>query len=152
MSMRRISLLGFALGGLAALGCVTPLSEAEIGQQLERATEGMRLGRSRVMPITAETGLLAKALLYEARADRRSELSRQLSRRIAVAAKRRQHVVVGGPYPDLSDQVLSNALLLNDAEQLAGIKVVLVSAETPSPRLARAASGAGVRLYHRSLP
>jgi hypothetical protein len=148
----RFTALGVLIGVVATLGCVTPVTEDEIEQQLEQAAAAMRLGPRRVMPITAETKLVARALLYEARHDPESRLSLQLSRRLAAAARRRQSVVVGGPYAALSDRVLTNALSLNADSGLRGLKVVLVSSESPSRELARAARGVRAQLYHRSLP
>ena len=92
---------------------------------------------------------MARALLFEAKADPESQLSLQVGRRLKAAAGRRMSVVVGGPYAGLSDQVLENAFLMNRDEGLGGVRVLLVSDSKPSPELARAAGQARARLYHR---
>ena len=151
MTSRRTLGLCLALGALLALGCVTPVTEDELEQSLEQSASRIPdLGRKRVIPIYAETRLLARALLLEAKADPDSKLSALLGKRIAAASKRRMSVVVGGPYPDLTEQVLANAFALNQEDGLAGMKVVLVSSRGPSPDLTRAAREARARLYHHS--
>jgi hypothetical protein len=137
---------------LLAVGCVTPVSEADLEKQLAEAAAPVT-GRSetRVLPVTAETRFVAWALLTEAKGDHSSPLSVQLSRRIALAARRHMKVVVGGPYAGLTDQVLRNALSLQEERAVRGMTLVLVSEEPPSPELAQAAQAAQARLYHRRL-
>jgi len=145
---RQLTLLLLAL--LLTAGCVTAVTELEFEEQLEATADRIpNLGRKRVIPIYAETPMLAKALLYEARHDQDSQLSALLGKRIAAASKRGISIVVGGPYPDLTEQVLSNALNLQDAG-LRGVKVVLVGAEGPSTGLTQLARDSQVRLYHHS--
>ena len=100
-------------------------------------------------PIWAETRFVTFGLLTEARHDRSSPLSQRLSQGIALAARRGQRVVAGGPYPKLSDQLLRNALDLNREASLYGLELVLVSPEPPSPELSRAVRDARARLTHR---
>ena len=50
------------------------------------------------------------------------------------------HVVLGGPYPGLSDRILLNAFALNRKDGLAGLTIVYVSNARPSFELAEAAS------------
>ena len=144
-----------ALGLLACLGlaaCVAPLTEAELETSVSSAARQIRgLSAARVMPIHAETKLIAMALLAEARADPRSELSLQMSRRIALAAGRRQSVATGGSYPELVDQVLANALLLNPGRSLAGMRILVVTPASPGPVLSKAARERGVQIVHRAL-
>jgi hypothetical protein len=130
---------------------VTPVTEQELEENLKQTAERIpNLGRKRVIPIYAETPMLAKALLYEARHDEDSQLSSLIGKRIAAASKRSISVVVGGPYPELTEQVLTNALNLNRETGLRGVKVVLVSSKGPSADLARLARETRVRLYHHS--
>ncbi len=151
MTPRRTLGLCLALAALLALGCVTPVTEDELEQSLEQSASHIpNLGRKRVIPIYAETRLVAKALFLEAKADPDSQLSALLAKRIAAASKRRFSVVVGGPYPDLTEQVLANALALNQEHGLAGMKLVLVSSRGPSSDLTRAAREARARLDHHS--
>jgi hypothetical protein len=151
VTARRALGLGLLCSVLVTLGCVTPLTEEELQKDLERSASHIpNLGRTRVVPIYAETSLLAQAMLYEARHDPDSELSALLGKRMAAASKRRITLVVGGPYPELTEQVLANALHLNEEQGLRGMKLVLVSEQGPSPELSRAAREARVRLYHHS--
>jgi len=130
----RIALFAILLAALGGAGCVTPVTEEDLKRELESAAAEMGgLGRSRVVPVYAETSLIAKALLYEARSAPEEGISLSLGRRMAIASKRKMSLVVGGPYPALSDLVLQNAFDLNRGEGLRGMKVVLVSAESPSP-------------------
>ena len=140
-----------ALAAPLVLGCVTPVSERDVEARLERAAGPLLVGRaSRVYPIWAETKFAAFGLLTEARHDPTSPLSQRLSKAIALAARRGMGVVAGGPYPELSDRVLRNALEQNRERSLRGLRLVLVSPEPPSPELARAARDAHARLYHRN--
>jgi hypothetical protein len=137
---------------LAALvaGCVTPGTEQDVEARLERAAAPLVAGRkTRVYPIWAETRIVAFGLLTEAKGDPASPLSLRLSRSIALAARRGQSVVVGGPYPELCDRVLQNVFELNREEPLRGLRLVLVSSSPPTPELASAASRARANLYHR---
>jgi hypothetical protein len=130
--------------------CVTALTEDEIEDRLEVAAKPVATARPRrVIPIYAETSFVAKALLTEARVNAESPLSVSVSRRIEIAAQRRLQVVVGGPYPDLTDQVVTNALRLQPEQGLRGATLVFVSAQRPSPQLLDAAKQAQLRLYHR---
>jgi hypothetical protein len=133
-----------------ATGCITPLSEADLERNLEKAAASVpALGRKRVIPIYAETRMAAWALLADAKSDPSSTLSYQLSRGLAAAARRGVGVVVGGPYPALSDQVVRNALTLQGERPLGGMTLVFVSAKPPSEALREAAKRANARLTHR---
>jgi hypothetical protein len=107
------------------------------------------LGRKRIIPIYAETQMAAWALLADAKSDPSSPMSQRLSRGLAAAARRGFGVVVGGPYPALSDQVVRNALTLHRERPLGGLTLVFVSAKPPSEALSKAAASAGARLHHR---
>ena len=145
-----VALLG---AGLLTGGCLTPFSEEELETRLEVAAEPFEaLGRRRLIPIYAETRFIAKALLTEARVNPESPLTTQVSKRLGIAARRKFHVVVGGPYSDLSDRVLRNAFALHRKQGLAGLTVVYVSNARPSFELARAANEARAQLHHRPLP
>jgi hypothetical protein len=107
------------------------------------------LGRKRIIPVYAETRMAAWALLADAKSDPSSPMSHRLSRGMAAAARRGFGVVVGGPYPALSDQVVRNALTLHRERPLGGMALVFVSAKPPSEALREAAKHAEARLYHR---
>jgi hypothetical protein len=135
---------------MLASGCVTAISEADLETKLDRAASSVRvLGRRSIIPIYAETKMAAWALLADAKSDPSSQLSYRLSRGLASAARRGFGVVVGGPYPALSDQVVRNALTLQREHPLGGLTLVFVSAKPPSEALWKAARSAEARLYHR---
>jgi hypothetical protein len=135
---------------MLAMGCVTPLTEADLETNLDRAASSVpALGRKRIIPIYAETKMAAWALLADAKSDPSSPMSYRLSRGLAVAARRGFGVVVGGPYPALSDQVVRNALTLHSKRPFGRLTLVFVSAKPPSEALSQAAASAGARLHHR---
>ncbi len=141
-----------ALAILFAAGCVTTITETELEDRLERAAASVSgLGRARIVPIYADTRTVAWGMLTEAKMDRTSPLSVRTGKRIAGAARQGRAVVVGGPYPALTDQILRNALALHEEKDLRGLRLVLVSGDRPSDELRKAASGAQARLYHRDL-
>jgi hypothetical protein len=141
------------LGALLALGCVTPMTRDQLQGKLTAAAASVpSLGRKpQYFPIFAETKTEAWILLADARSDPASQLSSQLSSHLATASSRRQALVVGGPYSELCDQVLRNALALRREKPLRGLTLVLVAPDPPSPQLTAAASAASARLYHRPL-
>ena len=135
---------------MLAMGCVTPLTEADLEKDLGRAASSVpALGRKRIIPIYAETKMAAWALLADAKSNPSSPMSYRLSRGLAAAARRGFGVVVGGPYPALSDQVVRNALKLHRERPLGGLMLVFVSAKPPSEALWEAARHADARLHHR---
>jgi hypothetical protein len=138
---------------LLALGCVTPMTRDELQAKLAAAAASVpALGRKpQYFPIFAETKTEAWVLLADARSDPGSPLSSQLSTHLATASSRRQALVVGGPYSELCDRVLLNALSLRRDRPLRGLTLVLVAPDPPSPSLTAAASAASARLYHRPL-
>jgi hypothetical protein len=139
------------LAALAA-GCVTTYQEEDLEDRLERlasATRGLR--RPRAFAIHADTRMAALVLLAEARASRDSALSVALRSSLAAAQQQRRDLVAGGPFPDLTDQVLRNALELQPESGLPGLQLLVASAEPPSAELLGAARRARVRLFHRDL-
>ena len=135
---------------MLAMGCVTPLTEADLEKDLDRAASSVpALRRKRVIPIYAETKMAAWALIADAKSDPSSPMSYRLSRGLAAAARRGFGVVVGGPYPALSDQVVRNALTLHRERPFGGLTLVFVSAKPPSEALREAAKSANARLHHR---
>jgi len=138
---------------LLALGCASPLTQEDLASRLQEAAASAPDPRAahQIFPVHAPTRLAALALLSEAKSDPRSPLSFQLGRRLATASARRGSVVVGGPYADLCDQVVRNALSMNHARGLRGLTVIFVAPEPPSEELRVAASAARARLQHRPL-
>ena len=149
MHARAVSIV-LSVSLMLATGCVTPFTEADLEKDLDRAASSVpALGRKRIIPIYAETKMAAWALLADAKSDPSSTMSYRLSRGLALAARRGFGVVVGGPYPALSDQVVRNALTLHRERPLGGLTLVFVSAKPPSEALREAATSANARLHHR---
>jgi hypothetical protein len=143
--------VGLLLLAAAAAGCVTVHREDELQQRLERlgaATQGLR--HPRTAPIHADTRVAAFGLLAEARANVDSPLSASLGRQLAAAHRSRRDVVAGGPFADLTDQVLRNALALQRDGALAGLRLVVASRERPSGELQAAARRTRVQLLYRA--
>jgi len=139
-----------ALLAVLSAGCVTTYREDELEDRLERlaaATKGLH--KPRVFPLYAETRMTALVLLADARASRDSGLSASLARSLAAAHQRHRDLVTGGSFPDLTDQVVRNALELQGEEGLPGLQLLVASAEAPSAELLGAARRARVRVIHR---
>jgi hypothetical protein len=140
-----------ALLAALAAGCVTTYQEDELEDRLERlasATRGLR--KPRVVAIHADTRMAALVLLADARASRDSQLSAALGQSLVAAHRRRRDVVAGGPFADLTDQVVRNALELQGEQGLPGLQLLVASEEKPSAELLGAARRARVSLFHRS--
>ena len=143
--------VALALLAVVAAGCVTVYREEELEKRLERigaATQGLR--RPRTATIHADTRMAALGLLAEAKANVDSPLSAALGRQLAAAHRSRRDVVAGGPFADLTEQVLRNALALQDDGALAGLQLVLASQEPPSGELQNAARRTRLRLLYRA--
>ena len=141
------------LGALFSLGCMTPMTQDELQGKLAAAAASVpALDRKpQFFPIFAETRTEAWVLLADARSDPSSPLSRQLSAHLSTATSRRQALVVGGPYSNLCDQVVLNALSFHRDRPLRGLTLVFVAPDPPSPSVTAAASAVSARLYHRPL-
>jgi outer membrane murein-binding lipoprotein Lpp len=152
-SVGRRLLLASLLGAALVAGCASPLTREELASRLEEAAASAPDPRAahQIFAVHAPTRVAAYALLSEAKSDPRSPLSFQLGRRLATASGRRGSVVVGGPYTDLCDQVVRNALSMNRARGLRGLTVIFVAPEPPSEELRVAASASRAKLQHRPL-
>ncbi len=149
--MRLRIVVPLALLAALAAGCITVHREDELEQRLERlAAATKELRRPRAFAIHADTRLAALGLLAEARANRDSPLSAALGRSLAAAQRSHRDLVAGGPFADLTEQVLRNALALQDEKGLPGLQLLVASQEPPSPELLGAAQRARVRLAYRA--
>lgn len=148
----RVGIAGaLLLFGAAVAGCMTVYREDELERRLERigaATQGLR--RPRAAVIHADTRVAALGLLAEARANVDSPLSAALGRQLAAARRSHRDVVAGGPFADLTDQVLRNALALQPEGALAGLTLVVASQERPSGALQSAARRTRAQLLYRA--
>ena len=106
--------------------------------------------RPRVFPIHAGTRMEAITLLADARTEPRRRLSLDLAQQVSLGKTRRVHFVVGGPFADLNEQIVSNALDYQERE-LPGLVLVFVSPDPPDSELGALAQRKRVRLLHRPL-
>jgi hypothetical protein len=149
MSKHLVPSLLVALAALA-IGCVTPMTQEDVRQRIEDVAGRLGDGKGqRVYPIYAETKLVAWAKLTEAKREPSIGPSAQLAKRLKRAASRKQRVVVGGPYPELTDRVLANALSANRDGSLEGLTIIFVSSTQPSPGLSQEAQNTHIRIVHR---
>jgi hypothetical protein len=137
---------------LAACGIKMTSQELDARLKRESETVSSRQAVRRVFPIHAQTKMEAWILRSEARAEPESSLlSLQLADGFRIGQLRRLDYVVGGPFPELTDQLVLNGLLLNEGRTLPGLRIVFVSPAAPTPELRRAASARHAQLEHRLL-
>ena len=135
-------------------GCATKMTERELDARLNRASQTVasRQAIRKVIPVYAQTKMEAWILRWEAKTEPESSpLSLQLADGFRLGQLRKVDYVVGGPFPELSDQLVLSGLLLNEGRVLPGLRIVLVSPAAPTPELRRAASTRRVQLEHRVL-
>ena len=90
--------------------------------------------------------------LAEARNDPKSSgHSRKLANGFKLGQRKYVDYFIGGPYADLAEQIVLNALTLNDGRRLRGLRVVLVTTEAPSEALRTTALSRSVKLEHYPL-
>jgi hypothetical protein len=151
---RRASAPALALGlGLLCLACATPPGEDEVAARLRRAASSVRgIGSSYlVVPVCADSRVAAWTLLAEARGEGATEASRRLHYDFRREAARGRGVVVGGPFSDLTREVVLDALALED-RPLDGLTLVYVGEARYAEALRRAALARRARFHHRELP
>lgn len=144
---------------LCAAACATPPSEEEVEAQLRAiAAEVKPRGELRVVVVNAESRMDAWAKLAEEQAEGRDRGPSQQARRLARAFEKshrvRIAVVTGGPYADLNERMVQDAFRVAQEKhpRMAGLTLVFVSAEPPSPELRAAALAAGSLLVYRAPP
>jgi hypothetical protein len=151
--MRRVgSLLGLAL---LALGCTIPPTESEVESDLRRIAAGVRPlpGELRVVALNAGSRMDAWAQMTESAAEGEewsSEQVRHLTRVFNKADRRRVAVVTGGPYAQLNERVVLEALDSVKPPRLPGLTLVFVSPEPPTADIRGAVSRRGSVLVHRT--
>jgi len=152
--MRRsfASCTGLLVVGLIAAACATSLTSQGLDDRLALLGSEIRgLRRPQLFSIYAGSRLEAITLLADARNQPRRRLSLDLAQQIALARTRVVHFVVGGPYADLNQRVVTNALDYHEDRPLPGLVLVYVSPREPSPELAALALSRRVRMIHRPL-
>ncbi len=142
------------LAGCLLAGCATKMTARELETRLNRESQTVasRQAIRRVFPVYAQTKMEAWILRWEAKTEPESSPpSLQLADGFRIGQLRKVDYVVGGPFPELSDQLVLNGLLLNEGRALPGLRIVLVSPAAPTSELRRAASARRVQLEHRVL-
>jgi hypothetical protein len=139
---------------LLALACATAASDRDVEADLRRAAASVRglRGDVRVFVINADSRMAAWTLAAEAREPGNLPISRQLARRMEVAAKHRDLLAVGGPYPRLTRGVCLDALRVDPKRKLAGLTLVYVGSADSAGDVREAARARGVRFVQRELP
>jgi hypothetical protein len=135
-------------------GCATKMTARELDARLNRESQTVasRQAIRRVFPVYAQTKMEAWLLRSEAKTEPESSLlSLQLADGFRIGQLRKVDYVVGGPFPELSDELVLNGLLLNEGRALPGLRIVLVSPAAPTSELRRAASARRAQLEHRVL-
>ena len=146
------SCIGLLVAGFVAAGCATSFTSQGLDDRLElRGTEVRGLTRPRIFPIYAGSRIEAITLLADARNAPRHRISLDLAQQISLARTRVIHFVVGGPYADLNQRVVTNALDYYEDRPLPGLVLVYVSPREPSSELVALARSHRVRMIHRSL-
>ncbi|MBK7952268.1 MAG: hypothetical protein IPK00_26835 [Deltaproteobacteria bacterium] len=148
-----VLLVGCLLVGLLA-GCATKMTAPELNGRLKRESQAVaqRQAIRRIIPVHAQTKMEAWILRTEAKTSpEASPISLQLADGFRLGQRRRVDYVVGGPFPDLLEQLVLNGLHMNEGRALPGLRIVLVSPAAPTPGLRQAASARRARLEHRLL-
>jgi hypothetical protein len=135
-------------------GCAAPISDRDVDDQLRRAGSSVHGlgGNFEVFAVNADSQMAAWTLAAEAAESGPLPLSRQLARRMQIAARKRQLLVVGGPYPRLSRAVCLGALKLDPSRELSGLTFVYVGSAASAGDVRQAARARNVRFVHRELP
>ena len=144
---------------LFAWACATPPSDEELEAQLRQiAIQVKPRGELRVVAINAESRMDAWTKVAEDFAEgkesRASQQARRLARAFEKAHRQRVAVVTGGPYADLNERMVMDAFALaqDKHQRLAGLTLVFVSPEPPTPELRAAVTRTGSLLVHRAPP
>ena len=148
---RRATALGL---GLLVLACATPLSERDVEARLRRAGASVRGIGSEflVVPVYADSRVAAWTLVAEARAEGATLMGQRLSHDFKREATRRRSIVVGGPFSDLTREIVLDAFGLLEDRALEGLTLVYVGEAAHAGELRRAAHARRARFHHRPLP
>ena len=110
------------LAGCLLAGCATKMTARELETRLNRESQTVasRQAIRRVFPVYAQTKMEAWILRWEAKTEPESSPpSLQLADGFRIGQLRKVDYVVGGPFPELSDQLVLNGLLLNEGRAIA---------------------------------
>jgi hypothetical protein len=105
-----------------------------------------------VVAVDAESNDDAWGRVVRARTESPLEESKQLAQVFDAHVGGPTRVVVGGLYPQLTEQVLVDAFALVDATSLAQLRVVVVGPDPVTPRLRDACTRRDVVCTHQAWP
>jgi hypothetical protein len=144
--------LGLVLAALLA-ACATPLSQDDLERELRRAGASVPgMGRNfLVFPVYADSKLASWTLIAESHTDGGSPLAERLGYDFKRAERRTIKIVVGGSYPDLTRDVVIEALERQSGANLSRLMLVVVGAGKYTPELQRAARARRIRFASRDL-
>ena len=100
------------------------------------------------LPVLADSPEDAWGRVVRARTGKLLEESRVLAATFEPASRESVEVVVGGPYPQLVEQVMLDALAITPRARLTGLRVVLISREPPSAKLRQALDASQAAWVH----
>lgn len=135
-------------------GCASTPSDQDVEGQLRTAGASVRgiAGEFQVFAVNADSRMAAWTLAAQAAESGPLPLSRQLNRRMELAAKQGRMLVVGGPYPRLTRVVCLDALRLDRDRKLAGLTLVYVGSVDSATDVRQEARARNVRFIRRELP
>jgi len=136
------------------VGCSTPPTGERLEAKLREAAASVHgFGtQSSTFPIEADSPMAAWTLEAEAQRSGPLPLSRQLARRMDLAAKRHQMLIVGGPYPSLTREIVLGAIGIGAGKPPTGLVLVYVGSAESARDVREAAAGAGIRFVQREFP
>jgi hypothetical protein len=140
--------------GLLTLTCATPLTESDVEARLRSAASSVRgLGSDfLVVPVHADSKVAAWTLMAEARAEGATAMSRRLSHDFLREAQRRRSIVIGGPFSELTREIVLDAFGLLEDRSLDGLTLVYVGEAAQAGDLRLATRARRARFHHRELP
>ena len=143
-----------ALLAACAAGCATPIRDGALERRLRFVGYSV-LGptaRFSVVPVSADSPMMAWTLIASSRADGPSSDAKALRHKLRAGAAGPARIVVGGPFPHLTEQVVLDAFELNRGGALPGLTLVVVGGEDPPSQVVAEARRLGARVFHRQLP
>jgi hypothetical protein len=105
-----------------------------------------------VVAVNADSEMDAWVQAAQSTAEGPSGLARVLAQAFARAERAPLDYVVGGPYSQLNERVVLDALGSVRAPRLPGLTLLFVSDKAPSDKLRQSAGALGATLLHRPLP
>jgi hypothetical protein len=143
-----------ALAAGLALACATALSQEDVDKRLKlvgRSVVGAN-ARFLTLPINADSRLAEWTLLAEAKSEEGTPMGRALNHDFRRSLQRPITIVVGGPWPDLTREVVLEAWLLQEGEPRPDLTLIYVGPESYAAELGEVTRRHGARFVHREMP